>query len=82
MGQVDRASDPPGKLVFTNVPEYSLVDDLSGDPLPAPLVTLAKREEITEMYRERNGSVEKNGSAETNVDRWRKMDLSGKNIDL
>ena len=51
VGQVDRATDPPGKLVFTNIPEYSVVDDLSGDPLPASLVTLAKREEITEMYR-------------------------------
>ena len=37
--------------MFTNVPEYSLVDDLSGEPLPSPLVTLAKREEVTEMYR-------------------------------
>ena len=37
--------------MFTNVPEYSLVDDLSGEPLPSPLGTLAKREEVTEMYR-------------------------------
>ena len=51
VGQVDRATDPPGKLVFTNIPEYSVVDDLTGEDLPAPLVTLAKREEITEMYR-------------------------------
>ena len=49
--QIDRAAGIPGSLVFTNIPEYSLVDDLSGDSLPAPLVTLAKREEITEMYR-------------------------------
>ena len=49
--QIDRAADIPGSLVFTNIPEYSLVDDLSGDSLPAPLVTLAKREESTEMYR-------------------------------
>ena len=27
------------------------MDDLSGEPLPPPLVTLAKREEVTEMYR-------------------------------
>ena len=51
VNQIDRAIDPPGPLVFTNIPEYSLVDDLSGDPLPPPLVTLAKNEEITEMYR-------------------------------
>ena len=43
--------DPPGKLVFTNVPEYSVIDDLTGEELPASLVTVAKREEITEMYR-------------------------------
>lgn len=49
--QVDRAGGLPGPLVFTNVPEYSLVDDLSGEPLPSPLVTLARREEVTEMYR-------------------------------
>ena len=49
--QIGRAADIPGSLVFTNIPEYSLVDDLSGDSLPAPLVTLAKREEIAEMYR-------------------------------
>ena len=51
MNQVDRAGDLLGPLVFTNVPEYSLIDDLSGEPLPSPLVTLAKREEVTEMYR-------------------------------
>ena len=50
-GQVDRAVDPTGKLQFTDIPEYNVVDDLSGESLPAPLVTLAKREEITEMYR-------------------------------
>ena len=49
--QVDRPADPPGKLVFTNIPEYSLFADLSGEALPAPLVTIAKREEISEMYR-------------------------------
>ena len=51
VNQIDRAADLPGPLVCTNVPEYSLVDDPSGDPLPPPLVTLAKREEVTEMYR-------------------------------
>ena len=43
--------DPPGKLVFTDIPEYSLFDGLTGEALPAPLVTIAKREEISEMYR-------------------------------
>jgi len=43
--------DHPGSLVFTDVPEYSLIDDLTGEDLPGPLVTIAKREEITEMYR-------------------------------
>ena len=43
VSQVDRAGDLPGSLVFANIPEYSLVDDLSGEPLPPPLVTLAKR---------------------------------------
>ena len=51
MSRVDRALDPPGRLVFTNIPEYSVVDDLSGEELPASLVTIAKREEITEIYR-------------------------------
>ena len=39
----------PGRLVFTDVEEYSLKDDSSGDPLDGALVTLAKREEIAEM---------------------------------
>ena len=51
VSQVNRAGDFPRPLVFTNVLEYSVVDDLSGEPLAPPLVTLAKREEVTEMYR-------------------------------
>ena len=47
-GQVENddvgALDLPGRLVFTNVEEYSLKDDLSGDPLDGALVTIAKRE--------------------------------------
>ena len=34
VNQVDRAGDLPGGLVFTNIPEYSLLDDLTGEPLP------------------------------------------------
>ena len=41
----------PGRLVFTDVEEYSLWDDLSGESLDGSLVTVAKREEISEMYR-------------------------------
>jgi len=51
VGQIDRATGTPGNLVFTNVPEYSVVDNLTGEDPPASLVTIAKREEITEMYR-------------------------------
>ena len=51
VNQANRTGDLPGGLVFTNVPEYSLVDDLSGEPLTSPLVTLAKREEVTDMHR-------------------------------
>ena len=47
VNRVDRAADLPGTLVFTNIPEYSTIDDLSGEPLPPSLVTVAKREEIT-----------------------------------
>ena len=39
--------DLPGGLVFTDVAEYSLTDDLSGESLDGQLVTLAKREEVT-----------------------------------
>ena len=51
LNQVDRGCDLLGVLVFTNIPKYSLVDDLTGEPLPSPLVTIAKRGEVTEMYR-------------------------------
>ena len=49
---MDRATDLPGGLVFTDVAEYSPTDDLSGDPLDGQLVTIAKREEVTEVYRQ------------------------------
>ena len=45
------AIDLPGRLVFTDVAEYSLRDDLSGEPFGGVLVAMAKREEITEIYR-------------------------------
>jgi len=51
INRVDRAPDLPGGLVFTDVAEYCLTDDLSGEPLDGQLVTLAKREEVTEVYR-------------------------------
>ena len=51
INRVDRASDLPGGLVFTDVAEYSLTDDLSGEPLDGQLVTIAKREDVTEVYR-------------------------------
>ena len=47
INQVGRKSDLPGGLVFTDVAEYSLTDDLSGEPLDGQLVTIAKREEAT-----------------------------------
>ena len=43
----------PGDLVFRDIPEYSMVDDLIGNPLEATQVTGAKHEEVTEMYRRR-----------------------------
>ena len=51
ISRVDRASDLPGGLVFTDVAEYSHADDLSGEPLDRQLITVAKREEVTEIYR-------------------------------
>ena len=39
----------PNGLVFTDLAEYSLVDDLSGEALDGHLVTMAKHEEITEV---------------------------------
>ena len=43
--------DLPADLVFTDIPEYSLVDDLSKEWLDGSMVTIAKREELTEIYR-------------------------------
>ena len=51
LNQVERKSDLPNGLVFNEINEYSLTDDLSGEALDGHLVTLAKREEITEVYR-------------------------------
>ena len=41
----------PGDLVFQNIPERNVVDDLTGKPLEAVRVTSAKHEALTEMYR-------------------------------
>ena len=41
----------PNGLVFTDLAEYSLTDDLSGEVLDGHLATMAKREELTEVYR-------------------------------
>ena len=41
----------PGDLVFRDISERNVVDDLSGKPLEAIQVTAAKHEELTEMYR-------------------------------
>ena len=38
-------------MVFTDIAEYSLTDDLSDEALDGQLVTIAKREEVTEIYR-------------------------------
>ena len=38
-------------MVFTDIAEYSLTDDLSGEALDGQLVTIANREEVTEIYR-------------------------------
>ena len=51
MDRVEVKPNLPNGLVFTDVEEYSLTDDLSGEALDGHLVTLAKREEITEVYR-------------------------------
>ena len=50
VNRVDRAAELPGGLVFTDVAEYSLTDDLSGEALYGQLVTIAKREEVTGIY--------------------------------
>ena len=51
VNRVDHAAELPGGLVFTDIAEYSLTDDLSGEALDGQLVTIAKREEATEKYR-------------------------------
>ena len=51
VNRVDRAAELPGGLVFTDIAEYSLTDDLSGEALDGQLVTIAKREEVTAIYR-------------------------------
>ena len=49
--EVIQKIDLPGDLVFRDIPEYSLTDDLSGTPLDATVVTAAKHEEVKEMHR-------------------------------
>ena len=51
VNQGDRAAELPGGLVFNDIAEYSLTDDLSGEALDGPLATIAKREEATEINR-------------------------------
>jgi len=51
--EIARVTVLPGELVINDIPEYSWVDDLTGKLLDATLVTKAKLEEITEMYRRR-----------------------------
>ena len=41
----------PGDLIFHDIPERNITDDLSGKPLEVVQVTSAKHEELTEMYR-------------------------------
>ena len=48
---MDRYVEFPGDLVFTDIVEYSLTDNLTNEPLDGPLVVVAKREEVTEIYR-------------------------------
>ena len=47
----DRYVEVPGDPVFTVIAEYSSTDNLTNEPLDGPLVTVAKREEVTEIYR-------------------------------
>ena len=51
VNRVDRAAELPGGLFLTDIAEYSLTDDISGEALDGPPVTIAKREEVTEIYR-------------------------------
>ena len=41
----------PGDLVFRDILEKNTMDDLTGKPLEVVLVTAAKHEKLTEMYR-------------------------------
>ena len=49
--ETDKKAEMPNGLVFQDLYEYSLIDDLTGKPLDPSLVTIAKHEEIMEMYR-------------------------------
>ena len=51
VSRVDRSAELPGDLVFTDIAEYSLTDDLSGEASDGQLVTTAKREEVTGICR-------------------------------
>ena len=51
--EVSHVVEIPGDLVFQDIPEYSLMDDLTGKALEATQVTGAKHEEVTEIYRRR-----------------------------
>ena len=41
----------PGYLVFQDIPERNITDNLTGKPLEVVRVTSAKHEELTEIYR-------------------------------
>ena len=49
--ETDKKAEMPNGLIFQDLYEYSLIDDLTGKPLDPSLVTIAKHEEIMEMYR-------------------------------
>ena len=48
---VNGVASIPGDLVFQDIPERNIADDLTGKPLGAVRATSAKHEELTEMYR-------------------------------
>ena len=48
---VNGVASIPGDLVFQDIPERNIADDLAGKPLEAVRATSAKHEELTEMYR-------------------------------
>ena len=48
--EISQEVDLPGDLVFRDIPDYRLTDDLSGKPLDATMVTAAKHEEVVEIY--------------------------------